>query len=180
MMDASASIWAPDFRKQLIFVQDIIKEFDFNDGNTRVGAMTFGDYPYLQFTFDTHTQQSAILKAVQETWQTGGNTKTAEALRYMRDLVTTSARADVARVVIVITDGESHDAVATAREAALARASGIHLMAIGVGSAVIHKELEAIANEPAKENVFTVDNYDALENIRGLLAIKTCTGKNHI
>ncbi len=51
------------------------------------------------------------------------------------------------------------------------------LRVIGVGSDADTEELEAIASSPAEQNVFTVDNYSALQHIKDLLAIEACSGE---
>lgn len=43
-MDASSSIWGPDFNKQLQFVLDIIEVFDIGLNTTHVGVLSFGSY----------------------------------------------------------------------------------------------------------------------------------------
>ena len=86
-------------------------------------------------------------------------------------------RDGVVKVVVVITDGKSHNVGATRLEAALLRAAGAHVFAVGVGSQFVESELRAIASRPSDEFVFTVENYKALAHIRHLLALKTCQGK---
>ena len=53
---------------------------------------------------------------------------------------------------------------------------GVHVFAVGVGQDIDMGELHAIASKPADEYVNTVDNYDALNSIKELLAIKACQG----
>ena len=51
------------------------------------------------------------------------------------------------------------------------------MFAVGVGDRVDTTELMNIASTPTDHYMFTVDSYSALENIKELLAIKTCTGE---
>ena len=46
----------------------------------------------------------------------------------------------------------------------------------GVGDSYDEQELKHIANEPADDFTFLVDNYASLDKIKEMLAIKTCTG----
>ena len=54
------------------------------------------------------------------------------------------------------------------------------MFAVGVGQDIDMGELHAIASKPAQDYVNTVDNYDALNSIKELLAIKACQGKPYI
>ena len=62
-------------------------------------------------------------------------------------------------------------------EAARARAQGIHVFAIGIGSEVERAELLGIASSPSENYVFQVGDFTALQYIREILAIKTCGGE---
>ena len=75
-------------------------------------------------------------------------------------------------MAIVITDGESNYPRETEREAQLCHDENIQVFAVGVGTAVVQKELEAIASSP--DLVFKVDSYEALDSLRLILAWKAC------
>ncbi len=79
-------------------------------------------------------------------------------------------------MAIVITDGKSSDTKNTSLEAELTRAAGIHVFAVGVGSSVDLHELHNIASKPVEQYAFQVRSFAALDSIKELLAIKTCTG----
>ena len=49
----------------------------------------------------------------------------------------------------------------------------------GVGESLDKAELVHIANQPTDDFMFLVDNYDSLDKIKEILAIKTCTGRRH-
>ena len=107
-------------------------------------------------------------------------TNTAEALRYMREnCFSTEAggRRNTSKIGIVITDGLSRNTTLTAAEAKKTREAGINLFAVGVGKNLDLNELKAIASEPTDFHVLMVESFAGLNNIRELLAIKTCTGK---
>ena len=86
------------------------------------------------------------------------------------------ARENVTRLGVIITDGQSDDPELTAAEASLAKQAGIHMFAVGVGVNQIPDELNVIASVPTTYYTFMVENYEALTNIRDLLAIKACSG----
>ena len=80
------------------------------------------------------------------------------------------------QVGIVITDGRSTNASHTALEADKTRSKGIHLFAVGVGNRIDIRELYAIASRPRQDYAFRVRSFAALDSIKELLAIQTCTG----
>ena len=60
-------------------------------------------------------------------------------------------------------------------EAEAIHKENINIFAIGVGSGVDRKELELIASNP--NNVFTVSNFQALDNIQANLQKTACAGR---
>ena len=176
-MDASSSIWGKDFRRQLTFVQDLVDTFEVSQDHTRVGAITFGDEPHREFHMDKYNSGAELKAAIGSIQQVRGTTNTAESLHRMRThFFGDHGRDGVVKIGIVITDGLSNDAHATAHQAALAREAGIQLFAIGVGRSVDQDELEAIASRPAHKYAFNVDNFMGLQQIKILLARRTCEG----
>ena len=179
VLDASGSIWEPDFRTQLRFVQGIAKTFQVSQNMTHIGVMTFGDNPHHQFHLNDYYNAQTMSDVIADIPQHRGRTWTDKALYAMRRdyFSARHARPHVAHIGVVITDGLSADTEETAREAALARAAGITLFAVGVGDGADRHELERIASAPSDDYVFQVDNYDALASIMDLLSAKTCKGE---
>ena len=178
-LDASGSIWGPDFKRQLQFIQDLVGVFEVSPAMARIGVLTFSSTPQQEFLLDKYTDARHVRRAISEITQRRGDTATSKALSTMTNEFFTAehTRTGVVKIGVVITDGKSDDAAATQREAKAARAAGIHLFAIGVGSQVDERELKAIASKPADQYVFTVNNYNALATIKEILAMKTCEGE---
>ena len=181
-LDASGSIWNPDFKKQLSFVQDMVSIFQISPEMTRIGVLTFGNHPLKAFHLDKYEGEEDIKDAIGQIQQTRGDTNTAETLHSIRKHFFSSehVREGVVQVAVIITDGMSMDTEATAHQAQLTRDAGIHLFAIGVGQLIDREELDNIASKPTDQYAFTVNNYDALMRIKKLLAMKTCEGKIRI
>ena len=173
VLDASTSIWGPDFDKQLSFVQDVIGEFDIRPTKTRCGLLTFSDGVRVEFGLDTYWRKDELQRAVGSTRQLLGGTRTDLALARMRKLFEAEHRRAVPKLAIVLTDGESTYTDMTGYEAKLARQEGITVFAIGIGHSVNRKELEKIAS--SEDYVFEVDTFDALKSIRKLLTIRACS-----
>ena len=55
VLDASGSIWGPDFERQKSFVSDIISVFHVTPQLTRIGLLTYGDEPSDWFKVRTHS-----------------------------------------------------------------------------------------------------------------------------
>ena len=51
------------------------------------------------------------------------------------------------------------------------------MLAIGVGTGVDEKELDAIASDPDSQNVFRAATFDSLKSLKSLLAAKACERK---
>ena len=175
-LDASSSIWGPDFTNQLKFVQDLVSIFTIGKDAVRIGMMTFSDDPHDQFDLDNSTSKTHVQKLVGKVRQSLGGTRTDLALHAMHKeyFNPRHARGDVVHIGIVITDGKSVDQEKTALQAQYAREAGIYLFAVGVGKSTDRDELRKIASSPSRQFVFEVENYSALDSIKELLAIATC------
>ncbi|XP_041279273.1 integrin alpha-D-like, partial [Onychostruthus taczanowskii] len=87
------------------------------------------------------------------------------------------ARAGARRVLVVVTDGEKFDdPLDYPAVIALADAMAVTRYAIGVGSAFLrpeaHLELQVIASGPARDHLFRVDSFEALQGIQSQLQEK--------
>ena len=163
------------------FVHDIIDILDLGPNKTRIGLLTFSDVTefYLQLSYkmtrDEYQQQLNYVRYL------GGGTDTATALRRMReegfasDLSSSSDRADVAKIAIVLTDGLSLLPDLTAREAQLAHIMGIQIFSVGIGAGVDKQELRDIASDPDDKFILHVDDFGSLREIKSKLAARTCT-----
>lgn len=155
-----------------------MRSFDIGPNKTRIGALLFSNDVHTQFTLDTYSDKDTLISAIQKMPYIGGGTNTNVALKFLREDILSSAkrRSGVPAVAIILTDGMSYRSDVTAMQAQLARDSGIQIFVIGIGNQVDTTELNAIASDPDKQFVFSVDNFEALDQIKEDLAIKTCTG----
>ena len=178
-LDGSSSIWGPDFNRQLEFVEDMTRVFQVGPNMTKIGVVTFGDNPTMEFNLNDYQYESDVLAAIQYVHQITGGTNTADALKTMRKeyFIPGNSRGDVIKMAIVITDGKSNDRSATIEQAKLLKAEGVHVFAVGVGDRCDEKELRMIASEPASDYVHRASNYAALKTIRRILALKACKGR---
>lgn len=182
MLDSSNSIWGPDFRRQLRFVEDVVSMFQIGENATRVGLVTYNDHVDMQFNLKRYYEKDQLLYAIRNVNEGHGYTTATDlALKYARTVLFQEkggGRDGVAKIAVVITDGKSRNMLRTLIEAARAKRDNIHLFAIGVGHAVNSRELSRMASQPAEEYFFQVAGYSALDSLKKILAIKTCLVTN--
>ena len=180
-LDTSGSIWEEDFVKQLKFVENVIREFPIGTDNVRVGLMTFGTNVHHQFHLNKYYDQKSMLKTIESVPYVGGGTHTGRAIAHARNMFKrhNGGREDVVKILIVITDGFSHNTTETALQASILKSLGIKIFSVGVGFGVDDFELRAIANRPTdqlEKFMFRVNDFNALDSIKSALATKTCQG----
>ncbi|KAK3096918.1 hypothetical protein FSP39_004752 [Pinctada imbricata] len=178
VIDESNSIWPPNFTKQLGFVSNVIDAFDVNQNHTRVGIVLFSDSEHVEIPLNNNLTKAELKTRVRQLKQRYGETNTGKAIAFLRNtgFSSVNSRPGVAHIAIVITDGQSMRPNVTKHEARLAHKEGIYIFAVGVGdiSRDHDQELRSLASDPDDNFKFAVDDYDVLNQIRNILAIKTC------
>jgi len=174
VLDFSESIGVKQFAQVKNYVKNFLKPADIDGGKVRVGIEVFSTFNEVAFNLNNFTSKADIFKAINTLQYIGQGTYTASALKTMRDMFTVANgdRPNVGNVALVITDGASYDNAVL--EADAARADGIHIYAIGVGRMADTAELEAIANKPSMKNVFKVNNYRSLKNLKNEVYAAVC------
>lgn len=180
LLDSSSSIWSPDFKKQLRFVTDVVDVFDIGPNRTRVGVSSFSYHYHENIALDTFDTKEQVKEAVKAIPQYLGGTYTYDALDGVRTrgLSQEVVRPGVARILIVLTDGQSYNTEKTKIAAKKLKDDGITVFAVGIGQQADLEELAMIASEPKDKYMFHVGNYAMLETIKESLAIKACTAED--
>ncbi|WAR02588.1 COLA1-like protein [Mya arenaria] len=182
LLDTSNSIWGPDFTRQLAFVNNVISMFKIASNVTRVGITTFSSQVHREFYLNSYFSKDSMRSRVSSIRQTHGyHTNTGLAIWHMRHRMFSprrGSRPDVAKIGIVLTDGQSSSIGKTLMEAKRTKRKKITMFAIGIGSNINERELQGIASSPSSEYVFKVDGYSALDAIKNSLAVRTCRGDN--
>ena len=175
LLDSSRSVDPQDFRLMLDFVRDTVASFHISPRKTRVGVLTTGNVPDLQMNLDTFRHKERVLGQIDRIRYTGGVNDIGAGIHYMRDLMAAWARRHSARIAVIITakDGPASKAVV---ESMLARASGIHIIVVGVGPNVKKTELHAMTR-PNKENVFYVPRVGDLPKKKQDVFDNICRGR---
>ncbi|XP_054454415.1 integrin alpha-X-like [Anoplopoma fimbria] len=177
LLDGSGSVSNTDFKTMKGFVKNLVRSL--LPLGTKFAIAQFARDPKIHFFFNDFLSGTKPWEAkIDEIKQLGSTTYTAEAIKHVVTNVfipSRGSRSNVKKVLIVITDGESHDRRDLPSAAALAEKANIVRFAVGVGDAfkkpAAINELETISSS-ATENVFQVKSFDALEKIRESLQAK--------
>uniref|UniRef100_A0A3Q1IYB7 VWFA domain-containing protein n=1 Tax=Anabas testudineus TaxID=64144 RepID=A0A3Q1IYB7_ANATE len=176
LLDGSGSVGWEDFERMKTFVKEVVRSFPAKD--TQFALAQFSSETQIHYYFNDFFSGSweANVGSVRQLY---GGTYTATGIRTVVENVftqTKGSRPNVKKILIVITDGESHQRNQLPSAAATAEAKNIVRFAIGVGNAFLNPgakyELDTIASSPSQEHVFRVASFDALEKIKQSLATK--------
>lgn len=140
--------------------------------------MTFSTYPHNAFNLNRYTDKQSLVNGITNVRYQAGGTSTDDALKYVRENSFTQAhggRYGVPKILVVMTDGQSSDPTATATEARIIHYSNIKVIAIGIGSGVQTKELNAIATD--SQHAFTVPSFNSLQSIETEIQTATCVSE---
>ncbi|XP_025089517.1 collagen alpha-1(XII) chain-like [Pomacea canaliculata] len=114
MLDTSASIWEPDYKKQLAFVSDLVTKLNVGPNTTHVGVVSFstGARVVMYLNELNHDIQGMQRRISNTYFLRGSQTQIDKALKLARESLfseSRGARPDVPRLIIIITDGYSTD-----------------------------------------------------------------------
>uniref|UniRef100_A0A673Y164 Integrin alpha-M-like n=1 Tax=Salmo trutta TaxID=8032 RepID=A0A673Y164_SALTR len=173
LLDGSGSVDRSDFEKMKDFVKELIREFLGRD--TKFAVAQYSGYCTIHFDLNTFNVMNWD-NQVSSIKQQGGGTYTAAAIqKVVQDVFSTSrgSRPKAKKILIVITDGQSHDSRTLGYAASEADAKNIIRFAIGVGQAFssssARMELETIASSPPRNHMFQVGSFQALGQIKDTL-----------
>ncbi|CAG09870.1 unnamed protein product [Tetraodon nigroviridis] len=174
LVDGSYSIGLQNFAKVRAFLEVLVNSFDIGPSKVQISLVQYSRDPHTEFALNTHHDINAVVRAVRTFPYRGGSTNTGKAMKYVKDKIfvaSRGARQNVPRVMVLITDGKSSDSFKDA--ATNLRNIDVEIFAVGVKDAV-RSELEAIANPPADNHVFEVEDFDAFQRISKELTQSIC------
>ncbi|XP_069483360.1 integrin alpha-2 [Ambystoma mexicanum] len=95
------------------FLEKFVQGLDIGPQKTQVSLIQYGNYPREIFKMNTFQNKNDMIDAVSRTYQNGGDqTNTFQAIDFARAqtfLPQNGGRPNAAKVMVVVTDGESHD-----------------------------------------------------------------------
>ncbi|KAI5108436.1 collagen alpha-6(VI) chain [Silurus meridionalis] len=174
LVDSSDTIGDTKFGEIRRFLHNFVEGLDIGEQNVRVGLAQFSDRPVQEVVFngEEDTQEDLLKKILGLTYHKGRPKKTGHALDFIRESYFSDPKQSAAKIAIVITDGESSDSVqGPAQEL---RKQGVVVFVVETGPAN-NAQLQAIANSPQKEFLFSVENYPNLLSIIENLRRRVCT-----
>lgn len=182
LLDESGSVGRDNYKKMLAFVNQIADDFSIGPHDVQIGLETFSSTTRHQFDMNKYADKTALKAAITKTPYHGGNTHTGDALAYLSSHSFTKAagmRDNVPHIAFVLTDGNSQQRTLTKTNGAKLQGQGVKVMAIGIGNGINNQELDNIASNPDSQYVFRAANFDALKNLKAILASKACEGEVH-
>ncbi|XP_006883460.1 PREDICTED: collagen alpha-5(VI) chain [Elephantulus edwardii] len=144
----------------------LVKKADVGRDRVQFAALRYSDDPELLFFLNSYPNKSGIIENLSRQRATHGRTYTAKALEFSNILFTeehgSRIRQNVKQMLIIVTDGVSHDREKLSATAQTLRDKGVIIYAVGVGEAN-REELETIAG--SKEKALHVQNFTQLQDI---------------
>ena len=181
VMDGSGSIESQgkgNFQRSKDFVIDMVQSFNIGKDDTHVAVVLYSEKAQVVLKLGKYVDEvEKIVDKIEEMSYPGGKTNTGYALDEVRKEVfkdIKGSRKTVPNVVMVLTDGLSHDDVEEPAEEL--RDEGATIISLGVGCCYDNEELREMASDPVNEHVFAV-SFSALSEIKGLVREQICHGK---
>ncbi|XP_063160050.1 collagen alpha-6(VI) chain-like [Candoia aspera] len=175
VIDSSTSIGRYNYGLMKNFMIGIVNKSDVGKDYVQFGAIKYSDDPKIMFKLNKYSKKSDIIEVIQSDTLLTGNTYTAKALQHSKDLLTEAngsrKHQGVPQVLMVITDGESHDKDKLGKISKELREKGTIIYAVGIKDAKTD-ELEIMAGSP--DRWFYVDTFEGLENITMKLSDHIC------
>ena len=179
LLDESGSVTQQSFDESRDFVKKVTRAFPDEKlrgkSGTRFGLSTFSSGYRTHFYLSAYTSQAEYARAINNVGKNSGRTQLGSALERILDDQFIEQRGlrdesdGVPRVLIVLTDGRSDDAVQA--PAQLVRDENIVIYAIGIGN-YNKAQLEAVASSDS--HVYTLSQFSELETFIATLTAATC------
>uniref|UniRef100_A0A3B4ZHQ7 Integrin alpha-11-like n=1 Tax=Stegastes partitus TaxID=144197 RepID=A0A3B4ZHQ7_9TELE len=174
VLDGSNSIY-PWYEVQ-DFIINILHKFYIGPGQTQVGIVQYASTVVHEFTLDEYQTVTDVVEAAKNINQRGGEeTRTALGINVARsEAFQRGGRPGAHKVMIVITDGESHDSPELVQAVTDSERANITMYAIavlgyynrrGINPEAFLKEIKFIASDPDEKHFFKVTDESALKDI---------------
>ncbi|KAF7247757.1 Collagen alpha-6(VI) chain [Varanus komodoensis] len=176
VIDGSGSIDPKEYDIMKDFMIALVKKSDVSRDRVQFGAVKYSAEPETFFYLNDYSTKSAIIKAIKNDKPIGQTTYTAKALRHSERLFTEAhgsrKRSSVPQVLIVITDGDSHDTAELDEVSRRLRAHGIVIYAIGIERA---KPDELLTMAGSEDKYFYVNTFEGLKHLYRNVSDRVCS-----
>ncbi|GAB5567273.1 integrin alpha-1 isoform X1 [Prionailurus iriomotensis] len=176
VLDGSNSIYP--WESVTAFLNDLLERMDIGPKQTQVGIVQYGENVTHEFNLNKYSSTEEVLVAANKIIQRGGRqTMTALGIDTARKEAFTEARGarrGVKKVMVIVTDGESHDnhqlnkVIQDCEDENIQRFSIAILGSYNRGNLSTEKfveEIKSIASEPTEKHFFNVSDELALVTI---------------
>ncbi|XP_044048544.1 integrin alpha-11 isoform X2 [Siniperca chuatsi] len=174
VLDGSNSIY-PWYEVQ-DFLINILHKFYIGPGQTQVGVVQYGSTVVHEFSLGEYQTAEEVVEAARSIDQRGGEeTRTALGINVARsEAFKRGGRPGAQKVMIVITDGESHDSPQLLQAVTDSERDNITMYAIavlgyynrrGINPEAFLKEIKFIASDPDEKHFFNVTDESSLKDI---------------
>ncbi|NXV50694.1 CO6A6 protein, partial [Uria aalge] len=175
VMDSSGSISSSQYQAMKDFMIALVKQSDVGPDGVQFGALKYSDKPVELFYLNKYTTKRDITEAIQRDDPLGQSTYTAKALDHSEMFFTEEHGSrkikGVPQVLMVITDGESHDKDMLGGVAQRLRNKGVTIYAVGVEGANRNELLTMAGSE---DKCFYVNTFEGLENLTANITDDMC------
>ncbi|XP_058164820.1 integrin alpha-1 [Dasypus novemcinctus] len=176
VLDGSNSIYP--WESVTAFLKDLLERMDIGPKQTQVGIVQYGENVTHEFNLNKYSSTEEVLIAAKKIVQRGGRqTMTALGIDRARKEAFTEARGarrGVKKIMVIVTDGESHDNHRLSKVIQDCEDENIQRFAIAIlgsynrGNLSTEKfveEIKSIASEPTEKHFFNVSDELALVTI---------------
>lgn len=179
MLDFSQSISQQEFDAAKQFIYEFASEFEFGTNAARFGIVLYSSESTngVQIELGGMESISGFKQAVSTILIQPGTSSTNEAIQMATEEFITNGQSDnVPKTMLVLTNRRFSDRKATIQAAARARAIGINVLAIGIGSVINEDELNAIATNPDDRYVVMSNDFaaESFNSIRRSVVLIVC------
>ncbi|XP_060572980.1 collagen alpha-6(VI) chain-like [Ruditapes philippinarum] len=180
VLDSSTSQTKDEFRQQLDFVLKFIDQVNISKEEFQITIATFSFEAKIEIHFNQSTNKNNLLDAINKISFRPGATFTNKGLNAALTVARQSERRKgmvTLTYAFVLTDGMSTKRQDTRLAAKTLRDHNVHVVAIGIGKEVSHKELIDIASpgdQHSPSYVFSVGDFNALDTLLKQLVDITC------
>ena len=179
VVDSSGSIARSNFKKELQFVKEVASTFKMGPEQSQIAVISYSDRAQVDIRFGEYSNVNDFNSAVNRVKHQRQRTRIDKALDLANTMVFTpagGARPDVAKVMVILTDGKQ---TVTSDSKTLDVAvrplleKNVTVFAVGVGKAIdINELLLLVGNNP--ENLFRAENFNELAKDSLRVAAQTC------
>lgn len=182
IVDRSGSIRHERFEEVKEMIAETVSELETWQGKVRVAGISFSDDARVEFQLDSYTHKQDIMEAIRRIAYSGGRTNIASALQMAREEIFRQDRGDrqdVKNLIVIFTDGGSNIRdTETIPQAITDKITGIQIIVAAVGRDLNLMELRGIASNPYQNNIFSVDSFSRINDLKSNIVQGTCNDQD--